>query len=405
MVKELYKEVINEISINVTGTRIDSIRKKNLMKCGCRVYDNGLIGIAGCYGEPTEETWKQAAKNLEAHTPYPYEPEKRKARIRDLRKTILTEEEYIHDMEKLLSLLEKEYPQFLLSNKMSLTETIVSLSNDAGLHYVNSDKTIDMGLLVKHKDSVNVFDSFIVYISRDYDFNEMLQETRDCLDGYMVKSTLPSEKMPVILQQEEVLGKFKESLSGETMGKGISLFQDKMNTKVFHNDFSLCQDRSDDMYHVPFFDMEGIVSEDDRLALIDHGTLKYAYTDKKNSSVFSLPLTGAAGGQYDDVPSLSSPSLQAAYGSRTLKELLQGEPAVLAKITSGGDYTNSGDFATPIQDAYLTDGERILGRLPELTVTGNLYEMFGDDYIGCSSDKPFMSSHAMVIRMRVGEAE
>ncbi len=401
MIKELYMETINEISINVTGTKIDAIRKKNLTKCGCRIYDNGYIGIAGCYGEPTKETWDQAEANLASQTPYPYEPEKNIERVRDLRKIDLSEDVYIHDMERLLEILLKEYPQFLLSNKMSLTETQVSLSNDAGLNYINYDKTIDMGLVVKYKNSVNVFDSFIVYISREYNFEEMLKEARNSLDAYLISASLPKDRMPVILSQEEVLGKFTESLNGETIGTGVSLFTDKINTKVFHEDFSLYQDRSDTRYHLPFFDMEGTVSDQNRLALIDHGLIKYAFTDKKNASLFSLPLTGAAGGQYDDVPSLTSPSLNVAYGDRTLKELLGGELAVLAKITAGGDYTNSGDFATPVQDAYLTDGERILGRLPELSITGNLYDMFGKDFIGCSSDTPFMTNHALVMRMNI----
>jgi PmbA protein len=403
MIKELYKEVINEISLNVTGTKIDAIRKKNLTKCGCRVYENGYVGIAGCYGEPTEATWNQARINLASQTPYPYEPEKNKERVRDLRKFELSEEVYIHDMEKLLRILEVEYPQFLLSSKMSLTETIVTLTNDVGLHYVNLDKTIDAGLIIKHKDSVNVFDSFIMYISREYDFDDMLNEARSNLDGYLISSSLPKDRMPIILSQEEILGKFNESLNGETIGTGISLFTDKMNTNVFHEDFTLYQDRSANRYHVPFFDMEGTVSEDDQVALIDHGTIKYAFTDKKNAGLFSLPLTGAAGGQYDDIPSLSSPSLNVAYSNKTLKELLGGELAILAKITAGGDYTNSGDFATPVQDAYLTDGEKILGRLPELSVSGNLYEMFGKDFIGCSSDTPFMTSHSLVIRMGISQ--
>lgn len=405
MVKELYKEIISEISINVTGTQIDAIRKKNLTKCGCRVYDNGYIGIAGCYGEPTQETWNQAVKNLSDRTPYPYEPEKDKERIRDLRQINLSEEEYIQDMEKLLDILQREYPQFLLSNKMSLTETCVSLTNDAGLNYVNYDKTVDAGLLVKHRESVNVIDSCIMYFSREYDFDGMLKEARSSLDGYLAKCALPSERLPVILLQDEMLGKFTESLNGETIGRGISLFQDKLKTKVFHEDFSLCQNRSDDQYHVPFFDMEGTVSEGDRFTLIEKGVIKDVFTDKKNAKAFSLPLTGAAGGQYDDVPSLSGPALKVSYGSRTLKELLSGELAVLAVIMSGGDYTNSGDFAAPVQDAYLTDGERILGRLPELNISGNLYEMFGKDYLGCSGDKPFMSSHLLAIRMKVGTAE
>ena len=151
--------------------------------------------------------------------------------------------------------------------------------------------------------------------------------------------------------------------------------------------------------------MEGTVSEDDRVNLIDQGVIKYAYTDKKNAAAFSLPLTGAAGGKYDDVPGLNSPSLRIANTNKSLKELLGGQLAVLAKITSGGDYTNSGDYATPVQDAYLTDGERILGRLPELTVTSNIFDMFGKDYIGCSNDKPFMSSPALVMKMKVELAQ
>ncbi len=405
MVKELYKEVINEISLNVTGTKIDAIRKKNLIKCACRVYENGYIGIAGCYGEPTEETWNQAIKNLDAHTPYPYEPSQGKERVRDLRKIGLSQEEYIRDMERLLEILEKEYPQFLLSNKLSLTESITSISNDTGLNYVSYDKTIDVGLLVKHKDSVNVFDSFLVYMDREYDFDKLLQEGRNSLEGYLVNCGLEKDMMPVILQPEEIMGKFTESLNGETMGRGISLFQDKMDTKAFHEDFTLCQNRSDEMFHVPFFDMEGTVAEDDLVTLIDQGVIKYAYTDKKNATAFSIPLTGAAGGKYDDVPGLNSPSLRIANGNKTLKELLGGELAILAKITSGGDYTNSGDYATPVQDAYLTDGERILGRLPELTVTSNIFDMFGKNYIGCSSDKPFMSSPALVLKMKVELAQ
>ena len=64
MVKELYQIKVNEVTLNVTNSEIDSVRKKNLTKSGCRVYDNGCIGIAGTLGEPTEETWQKAEKAL-----------------------------------------------------------------------------------------------------------------------------------------------------------------------------------------------------------------------------------------------------------------------------------------------------------------------------------------------------
>lgn len=61
MVKELYQVITREISLNITNGEIDSVRKKNLTKSGCRVYDCGYIGVSGVLGEPTEETWQAAS--------------------------------------------------------------------------------------------------------------------------------------------------------------------------------------------------------------------------------------------------------------------------------------------------------------------------------------------------------
>lgn len=114
-----------------------------------------------------------------------------------------------------------------------------------------------------------------------------------------------------------------------------------------------------------------------------------------------MPLTGSASGDYDDVPSLSNIRLSVVPGSKTLKELVNGVPSILVVMASGGDYTASGDFATPVQMSYLTDGERILGRLPEFYISGNLYDIFGDDFIGMSCDKPFMGERALVVKMNM----
>lgn len=56
MVKELYQEITREVTLNVTVGRVDSVRRKNITKSGCRVYRDGCVGVAGCLGQPTEET-------------------------------------------------------------------------------------------------------------------------------------------------------------------------------------------------------------------------------------------------------------------------------------------------------------------------------------------------------------
>lgn len=56
-------------------------------------------------------------------------------------------------------------------------------------------------------------------------------------------------------------------------------------------------------------------------------------------------------------------------------------------IASGGDFTPDGLYATPVQVAYLTDGEKLIGRLPELTIKGSVKDYFGKNFIGVSKDK------------------
>ncbi|HEY8421443.1 MAG TPA: metallopeptidase TldD-related protein [Thermoclostridium sp.] len=402
MIRELYQKTVRETSINITNSAIDSVRKKSIMKSGCRVYDNGFIGVAGTFGEPTEKTWAEAEERLKDQIPYPFEPEKNRKRVRDLRQLNISDEEFIKEMEDLLKTLNSEYPDFIFSHKINICESEISLKNDAGLDYVNYDKTIEYVLLVKHRDSINIIDSGLIRQGRTLQKKEFIEDARMFLDAFRNEVSLPQQgKIPVIVEPGMLLSKINESLNGEQIGFGTSLFCNKINTKVFNSDLHIIQDRTEEKYHTPFFDTEGVTQKDDVYYLVRNGVIEKAYTDKMNAKRFSMPLTGSASGDYDEVPSLSSADLSIVPGKKTLKELINGGPAILVIMASGGDYTSSGDFASPVQMAYLTDGEKIIGKLPEFNISGNLYEIFGDDFIGMSCDRAFMGEKALVVKMNV----
>ncbi len=402
MIKELYKKTIKEISLNVTQSKIDSVRKKTITKSGCRVYNNGYIGIEGTLGEPTENTWKKAEANLSAGIPYIYAPEKNSKRIRDLRMLDISDKEFISAMENILDILHNEYPDFIFSNKINMVETEVSMTNDVGLDYINYDKTIDMELLIKHVDSLNIFDTGIFNQSRYLDDETILAMAKEMIEGYKNKVDVPEKKKNLVIAQKDMLlGKIEEELNGESIGRGTSLFNNKMNFKVFNEKFTVYQDNADDKFHTPFFDMEGVVNENDKYTLIEKGIIKNAYTDKKNSTEFSMALTGTASGAYDEAPTLNVATLSIESSGKTLKELLNGELAIFVIMASGGDFTSEGNFASPVQMAMITDGEQLIGRLPEFNVSGNLYELYGEDFVGVSEDKPFMGEQALVVKMKI----
>ena len=81
---------------------------------------------------------------------------------------------------------------------------------------------------------------------------------------------------------------------------------------------------------------------------------------------------------------------------------MNGRLAVIPIIADGGGFKEKGEYTMPIQVSYLTDGEKILGRLPEFTIKSNMFDMFGKDFIGVGSDKPIYNDKQILFRVGKG---
>lgn len=402
MIKELYTSEIHEVAVKVSQTEVESVIKKNIKKSGCRVYDSGYIGIAGTLGEATEETFKRAEENLKCRVACSYEPEKNKKIVRDYRNNFLSAEGFVKDMESLLAELREKLSDFIFSNKVSFKECDIKLSNDANLDCRYADSAITIELIVKHKDSVNIFDTIAVTFGREFDREKFVNRTVEYLTAFNHPVNLPKgEKLPIITTENAICYKLIEQLSGEVVGKGASLFKDKFGQKVFSERFTLSVDRSEDTLLEPFFDMQGVTLQNDKIALIENGVIKRPYADKKFAAEFGYELTASAGENYDDIPVLSGNAIAVQPGEKTFSQLVQNKQAILVVFAEGGDFTPSGDFATPVQMAYLIENGKPVGRLPEFNLSGNMYQMFGDDYIGFSKDKAVDNQRAHVLNMKV----
>lgn len=407
MIREVYINKVSEITLNVTQTKVDSIRKKSITKTGCRVYKDGYIGVAGTLGEATEDTWNEAIKNLENKVPYKAEPSKNDKRFRDLRKSKLSAEEFLSRADDFLDKLRQEFQEFTFGNKIKSIETEITLKNDAGLEYVNIDRYFEVSLIVKDINSVNVFDTMLAREDRDFDTEALLKDARDQLTNYGKVLELNSDgKIPVIATFGQFSGKIVEALNGNELNKGSSIFANKIGKESFSKEFTVYVDRSEENLSMPFFDAEGSIIEEDKFNLIENGRINYGYTDKNIANKFDVPNTAASVAAYDDVPSiqgqgLGEKRLSLKVGDRELSEILGDKEAIFAVFMEGGDCTNEGDFASPVQMSYLFKDGKIVGRLPEFSVYGNIYEMFGEDYLGQTSDRCYFGEHAVVLNMNI----
>ena len=406
MIKEKYISNFKEISINILQSNIRSVRKKDITKTGFRVYENGFIGIAGAVGKVDEsELEKRAIENLRLEIPYPYEPSANLVKKVDYRKEVLSHEELVKEIEELFKLLREEFPDFIFSNNIYIQDFETKLINNKGVDLTHIDRIVAAAIIIKEKDSVNVFDAFSSYVDREYSREKILNNIRETLTAYRNKVELPIKgKQPVVFFADDMLPlkKIIEEMNGYKVGTGASLFKDFIGEKKFSDKFTLYQSaEEEELTGVEFFDAEGVVNPDYRYTLIENGKIITPYTDKKTASEFNLPLTGSASSEYDKVPSLTPRNLVVKSSDKTLKELLNGQLGIAVLIASGGDFTQEGVFGTPVQLAFLTDGEKLLGRLPELTISGELYSMFGDDFVGKSQNKGLLDNKTMVFNLEV----
>ena len=70
-----------------------------------------------------------------------------------------------------------------------------------------------------------------------------------------------------------------------------------------------------------------------------------------------------------------------------MEDLLDEDGALLVWFVAGGDATRTGDMALPAQVVIAVDGTgKPVGRVPGCTLKGNLFDVFGEDFVGITEE-------------------
>lgn len=402
--REKITQHFQQTSLTITLSEIQAIRRKNTTRTGCRVYKDGKIGIAGCIGKAdTEELYKKAESNLEYAIEYPVEPTKNSKSHTNIDICKISDAELCTEVEKVLKEITRLHPDFTVSHKVNINQLDVAMENELGTDLSFSDRNINTALLLRRKGSSDIMNTAFGVTTRDFDPERIIEACSAHIQAYSNMLPFPKEPLPLILQDNVVTPIFQRDLSAKLMGTNSSLFQKQMGQQVFNKNFSLKIENDPMETFAPTFDMEGIITPENLSYLIKDGILLRPYSDKRTSMMYGYENTGCGDGAYDSVPTLGSADARVVAGNKTLKELLNGQMGLLVMFAGGGDVTPDGKYASPVQLAYLTDGEKLFGRVPEFTIKASIYDIFGKDFIGMSSDKLFAHNNErmLVTRMNI----
>lgn len=402
--KEKITQRFKQTSLTIQLSEIQAIRRKNTSRTACRVYRDGKIGIAGCIGKAdTEELFQKAENNLQYKIDYPVEPTKNIKNDTNITLCNIDDATLCTEVNKVLTELTRRHPDYTVSHKVNLNQYQVNMENELGMDLSYSDKNINIAMLLRRKGSSDIMNTAFGVTSRSFETQKVIEACSEHILAYSKMLPFPKEPLPLILQDNILTPIFMRDLSAKLMGTGSSLFQKQIGQQVFSKDFSLKIDNDPMETFAPTFDMEGVITPENLSCLIKDGVILRPYSDKRTSMMYGYENTGCAEGGYDSVPTLGAANVRVVAGSKTIKELLNGQMGILVMFAGGGDFTPDGQYASPVQLAYLTDGEKLLGRLPEFTIKSSIYDIFGKNFIGMSKDRLYTvnDERLLVTRMDI----
>lgn len=187
--------------------------------------------------------------------------------------------------------------------------------------------------------------------------------------------------MPVVFTPDGVAGAFIASLTAAFNGKlvleGASPIGAKLGQKVFDSNFELSDDPT--LAYRPDSrpcDDEGIPSR--RTPLVEAGKVANFYYDLQTAAMANTQSTGNGSRGRGGLPSPAPTAFVLSAGKTTMEEMiLDIKEGLVVDDLMGADQGNvlGGDFAGNILLGYKVENGKIVGRVKDTMVSGNIYQL------------------------------
>jgi PmbA protein len=205
---------------------------------------------------------------------------------------------------------------------------------------------------------------------------------------------LPSHKLPVIFTPKvvpELLGAFTTGLNGRTIVSKSSPLTDRTGEQILDERFTLYDDglMESGLMSAPFDD-EGVPRQ--RFALFEHGVLKNYILDLSTSSALQTESTASAARTLLMPPSPASSNLQVQPGDMSYEEMLDDiEEGLVVDQVIGGGQSNllGGEFSMNVELGFYVKKGKIVGRVRNTMVAGNVYDLFKNQLIAIGREASY----------------
>ncbi len=195
------------------------------------------------------------------------------------------------------------------------------------------------------------------------------------------RASVPTRSLPVVFTPNGVASALVLALvvafNGKTVLEGASPIGNRLGQKVFDEKLSLWDDPL--MSYRPSSrpcDDEGVSSQ--RLSLIEQGVVSHFLYDLQTAAKANTRSTGSASRDRGGQPVPSPSALVIAPGDTTLDEMVRDmkEGLVIEQLMGAGQGNIlGGDFSGNVLLGYKVENGKIVGRVKDTMVSGNIYQV------------------------------
>jgi len=385
---ETYRVESSSEPVSFEANRLKEVSRRDVSGVALRVVDGGRVGFSSTTDPAAEGTLvdrvadvaplgADARFGFPEKTPFPdvetYDPAVEQVSFEEMAET----------GQKLIDRIREDWPDLVCEARVDkhIGSLEVANSNGGGGQYRSTSYGVGVGgMLVRGTDMLFVWDGFSS--ARVHDVSDRLVSTvLEQLENSRTTAAAPSGEVPVVFTPRgfvaTLLGPLLEGFDGKNVANDASPLVRRQGERVVDTGVSISDDPT-----LPFAsgsrpcDDEGVPSR--RVPLLERGVVTEFLLDLQTAGRLGRHSTGSGHRGLGSLPAPGTSVIDVAGGDAPYADLFAGikRGLVVEQLLGAGQGNElGGDFKANVLLGYRIEDGRIVGRVKDTVISGNVYDV------------------------------
>ncbi len=406
------KETTN---IEYTAGQVRVVNRAGRVNLAIRVIKDGRLGFYATTDttrpeEAAERAVAAAANGQPVKFSFPGPAPAASPRVYDEKAVRMTVADLLALGGALVERIVRAGPEVVVGAEVQRNVTQTTLVNTAGARIERQGTSVDAFL---NADRVRQDDVALVWEGHsacgpDPAFDRVADAVARTVRLADARASVRPGKMPVVFDPRLVfvlLMSLELGVDGDNVRRGVSPLAGRLGDKLLDERLTIIEDGTiDSRPNSAGHDSEGVPTR--RTPIIEKGVLKTFLYDLKTAAEVGTTPTGHGHRRPGGSPAIATANVIVEPGSLSLDALMADIDEglyVYDLIGVGNSNAMAGMFSNPVSMAFKIERGRLAGRVKDVSIAGNVYELLRDHLGGLSSESQWTASGIKTPHVRLND--